>query len=61
MIVLNMIVVFTWIITINFIDDKIIKNNVRKMFVSEREMYVKLVALCINRYRRNSSQFQTGW
>jgi len=35
-----------------------IKDKPRKIFISEREMYINLVALCINRYPKSSSQFQ---
>jgi len=33
----------------------------REMFISERQMYIKLVTFCINRYPRSSSQFRRGW
>ena len=44
---------------ISFTDDKNIKDKLSKMFISE--MYIKTVALRINRYPRSSSQFQKGW
>jgi len=41
------------------INTKIIESKMSKIFVSE--VYIKLVALRINRCTKSSSQFQKGW
>ena len=45
--------------TLTNINTKIIESKLSKIFFSE--VYIKLVALRINRYTRSSSQFQKGW
>jgi len=41
------------------ITTKTVEGKLSKIFISE--VYIKLVALHINRYTRSSSQFQKGW
>jgi len=41
------------------INTEIIDSKLNKTFISE--VYIKLVAPCINWYTRSSSQFQKGW
>jgi len=43
---------------INFINDNIVKKKLGNFFISE--VYIKLVALGINRYPRSCSRFQKG-
>jgi len=47
------------VFTLTSINTKIIEGKLSKIFVSEA--CIKLVYLLINRYTRNSSQFQKGW
>jgi len=52
---INMINAFT----LTNVNTKIIEGKLNKIFISE--VYMKLVALRINRYARSSLQFQKGW
>jgi len=47
------------VFTLTNINAKIIEGKLSKIFISE--VYIKLVALRINRYTSSSSQFQKGW
>jgi len=47
------------VFTLMNINTRIIENKLSKFFISE--VYIKLVALRINRCTRSCSQFQKGW
>jgi len=47
------------VFTLKNINIKLNEGKLSKIFISE--VYIKLVAIRINRHTRSSSQFQKGW